>query len=91
MGSQDESDEDEEDDSQSDSEGAGGALVFPESYSKALKQLLFTNKPVAIKDLKLKSKDERLDLTYSLWKEKMVYTVEARQKTKEPVSKKQKS
>ena len=86
MGSQDDSDE-EDSEFEEESEGGGGSLVFPQTFCKALGQLLLTDKPVAVKDLKLDDKEERVGLAYSLWAEGFVSTVASKPLT----SKKQKT
>ena len=72
LGSQDESDEED------DLEDVGGnTLVFPASYTEALIQLLIQDSPVAVTDIQLDDKDERLGLAYSLWAENYVTTTAA--------------
>ena len=91
LGSEDDSEGDEEEESVSDLEEGGGALVFPESFAEALKQLLLTDTPVSVKDLPLKNKDEKLDLVYSLWVEGMVCTLDTGKKKNQSAPKKHKT
>lgn len=89
LGSQDESDESE--DSEEDDPGdGGGALVFPASFCAALAQILMSEKPVAVKDIKIEDKEERAALAYSLWCEGFVRTIEAASQPKTKTQKKQK-
>ena len=66
--------DDDEDDDEEDEEEEGGELVFPASYSTALAQLLQAETPISVRDLRLRSKEEKVGLTYSLWAEGMVCT-----------------
>ena len=65
--------DDEEDSENSDEEGSGD-LVFPASYTAALTQLLEAETPVAVKEIKLGSKEEKVGLAYSLWDEGLLST-----------------
>ena len=95
LGSQDESDEDEdEDEDEGEEDGPGqeegpNTLVFPASYAEALAQILIQDRPVAVKDIPLKDKEERLGLAYSLWAEGFVTTAVASKP--QPSLKKQKN
>lgn len=62
--------------------------MFPASYAEALAQILIQDQPVAVKDIKLKDKEEQLGLAYSLWAEGFVTTAIA--SAPQPSSKKQK-
>lgn len=51
--------------------------MFPASYTEALAQILIQDQPVAVADIQLKVKEERLGLAYSLWAEGFVTTAVA--------------
>ena len=67
-------DSEDDDDSENSDEDGSGELVFPASYSKALLQLLEAEIPLAVKDIKLGSKEEKVGLAYSLWEEGLLTT-----------------
>lgn len=74
-----------DDDSEADSEeedSVSGDLVFPASFGRALAQLLSSEEPLAVKDLRLRTKDDKLGLTYSLWEEGLICTVPSPAKKK---------
>lgn len=66
-----------EDDSGSEPED----LAFPESYAAALHQLLHSSRqhPVAVQDLPLGSKEEKIGLVMTLWSEGFLCTHNAQQ------------
>lgn len=65
-----------EDDSGSEASSKGGVpLVFPESFLAALIQVLLSDAPLGVRDIKLRNKEEKLGLAYSLWEEGLVCTV----------------
>ena len=80
--------EDDEDDDEEDEEEDSGELVFPASYSTALAQLLQADDPIPVRDLRLRSKEEKVGLACSLWAEGMICTDVTETASK---SKKQKS
>ena len=84
LGSNSEGDDEEEEDEEEES----GELVFPASYCTALAQLLQADDAIPVRDLRLRSKEEKVGLAYSLWAEGMVCTDGTETASK---SKKQKS
>ena len=73
-GDSEEDDNSEDDDEDSDEEEAAD-LVFPGSHAGALAQLLTAREPLAVKQIRLGSKEEKVGLAYSLWEEGILTTV----------------
>lgn len=77
LGSQEDSEEedsDDEDDSEGGSEEGGGSLVFPSTFTKGLAQILLSDRPVPVREVKVSNKEEKMGLAYSLWAEGYVTT-----------------
>lgn len=58
--------------------------MFPASYQAALVQLLEAEEPIAVKDIKLRNKEEKVGLAYSLWEERIICTATDKYSSRSP-------